>query len=142
LPLAADLIGNAQDKNNILASAGNVHLFVRDHYVDVATGTYGIESLIVSILKSHNAVFPANIGDNPTFRSVAISISMFASDVISEVRETFGSDRYPDQTIQSFLSVFMGSKGNNRVGKIALKSTEDKDRPCCKPRTKYFLVEK
>lgn len=139
IPLAAEIVNTAMDKNNLLASAGNVHCFVRDHYVNVETGTYGIESLIVSILKENNAVFPADIGSNAKFRKSAIAFSMFAETVIGKVRETFGADRYPDSTIRSYLAVFMVS--NNKVGKIKLTSSEDSARTCCKPRTKYFLIQ-
>jgi hypothetical protein len=134
--LSRELVDTARDKNNVLACAGNVHLFVRDHYVDTSTGTYGIESLIASILRDNNAVFPLGI-EGTEFRKVAIATAMFATEVIEAVRNTFGVDRYPDATIRSYLSHFMAE----RIGKIALTTTEDCDRKSCKPRTKFYLVE-
>lgn len=139
--LAREIVDTARDKNNLLASAGNVHMFVRDHYVDTATGTYGIESLIVSILKSNNAVFPKEV-ENTEFRKMAISASMFASDIIAAVQDTFGKERYPYATIHSYLSYFMsGKKGNGKLGKIKLTNAEDSTRQCCKPRIKFYIIE-
>lgn len=139
--LAREIVDTARDKNNLLESAGNVHLFVRDHYVDVETGTYGIESLIASILRSRNAVFPMGI-ESTEFRKVAIGAGMFASEVIAEVQETFGKERYPYATIHSYLSHFMTqAKSQNKVGKIKLTNGEDSTRTCCKPRVKYYLIE-
>lgn len=139
--LAREIVSNSRDANNVLNAAGNVHFFVRNHYVDTASGTYGIESLIASILKANDAIFPANVGSTE-FRSVAISCAMFADDVITAVRETFGPERYPDQTIRSYLSVFMAKRDSqHKTGKIKLSNSEDQHRTCPKPRTKYFLIE-
>ena len=137
--VAREIVDTSRDVNNLFASAGNVHNFVRAHYVDTSTGTYGIESLIASILAANNSVFPAGI-ETTEFRNVAISASMFASEIIAAVRVTFGKERYPDATIYSYLAHFMLKSG--RVGKIKLKNSEDSMRNCCKPRTKYYLVEK
>lgn len=137
--LAREIVDTARDKNNLLSSSGNVHYFVRDHYVDTASGTYGIESLISAILKENNAIFPAGI-EKTEFRKVAIASAMFASDIIESVQEAFGKDRYPYATIHSYLSHFMNKNG--KIGKIKLSTFEDSDRPCCKPRIKFYLVEK
>ena len=146
--LSREIVDTSRDMNNILASAGNVHNYVRAHYVDTAMGTYGIESLISAILKERGAIFPAGIEGkmdengtviNGEFRNVAIAASMFATEVIAAVRDTFGADRYPDPTIRSYLSHFMTKSG--KVGNICLKSAEDCGRPCDKPRTKFYLVE-
>jgi hypothetical protein len=137
--LSREIVDTARDKNNLLASAGNVHYFVRDHYVDTQTGTYGIESLIANILKSHGAIFPAGIGATE-LRKVAVAASMLAEDIISEVQATFGKDRYPYATIHTYLSVFMVRK--EKVGKIKLSNSEDQPRTCCKPRCKWYLIDK
>jgi len=139
--LAGEIVSSARDKNNLLANAGNVHLLIRDHYVDPSSGTYGIESLIARILATNGAVFPKGI-EKTQFRKVAIATAMFASDIIAEVRTAFGADRYPDQTIYTYLAHFMKQKNTaHKIGKIKLSNNEDKDRNCCKPRTKYYLVE-
>lgn len=137
--VARDIVDTSRDVNNLLASAGNVHNFVRAHYVDVSTGTYGIESLIASILSNRNAIFPAGI-EKTEFRKVATATAMYASEIIAAVQDTFGKDRYPYATIHSYLSYFMAKNG--KIGKIKLKNNEDQMRNCCKPRTKFYLVEK
>jgi len=134
--VAREIVDTSRDLNNLFASAGNVHNFVRAHYVDTASGTYGIESLIASILKSRNAIFPNGI-EATEFRKVAISSAMYASEIIAAVQDTFGKERYPYATVHSYLSYFMKKK----VGKIKLSNKEDSARPCCKPRTKFYLVE-
>lgn len=137
--VAREIVDTSRDINNLLASAGNVHNFVRAHYVDTSTGTYGIESLIASILRNRQAIFPAGI-EATEFRKVAISTAMFASEIIQTVQDTFGKERYPYATVHSYLSYFMAKNG--KIGKIKLKNNEDQMRNCCKPRTKFYLVEK
>lgn len=139
--IAREIVDNSRDMNNVYESAGNVHKFVRTHYVDTAAGVYGIESLIAQILREHGAIFPAGI-ENTEFRKVAIASSMFASDIIKAVQDTFGKERYPYATIHSYLSFFMiKANSQNKVGKIKLTSSEDNKRHCCKPRTKFYLLE-
>jgi hypothetical protein len=136
--IARELVDTARDTNNVLQAAGNVHYFVRSHYVDVASGTYGIESLIAAILAANGSIFPAGI-EETEFRKVAIAGAMFTTEIIAKVRETFGSERYPDSTILSFLAHFMLK--NKRVGKLKLKGAEDQGRTSAKPRVKYYLIE-
>ena len=137
--VSREIVDTARDKNNLFESAGNVHFLVRDHYVDTATGTYGIESLLASILKEHGAQFPAGI-EATEFRNVAIAASMFAHEIIAKVRDTFGTERYPDATILTYLAHFMLKAG--KVGKLKLKGSEDIGRTSDKPRVKYYLIEK
>lgn len=140
-PLSRDIVENARDNNNVLASAGNVHYFVRSHYVDVSSGVYGIERLIAQILKDNRSEFPAGI-EQTEFRKIAIAGSMYVSDIIAKVQETFGADRYPYATIHSYLSYFMTKETcQNKVARIKLTNSEDSNRPCCKPRTKFYLVD-
>jgi len=136
--VSREIVDTARDKNNLLDSAGNVHYLVRDHYVDTQTGTYGIESLIASILKASGAVFPKGI-EETEFRNVTIAASLFTTQVIEAVRDTFGNERYPDATILSYLAHFMLKNG--KVGKLKLKGHEDTDRKSDKPRVKYYLIE-
>lgn len=150
-PLAPELLATSQDMNNVLASAGNVHMFVRTHFVSMERGIYGIESLIADILRQNvlamglneTGTFPRGI-ENAEYRATAISGAMFASEVIEKVREQFGADRYPDSVIASYLAHHMRkAKSKNQVQAIRLSNMEDKTRPqgVCKPRSKYYLVD-
>lgn len=139
--IARELVDTSRDLNNILASAGNVHNFVRAHYVDTDAGVYGIESLIAQILRENGAIFPTGI-EKTEFRKVAIASSMFANDIIKIVHDTFGKERYPYATIHSYLSYFMTKPNSqHKIGKIKLSSSEDYNRHCCKPRIKFYLLE-
>jgi len=139
--ISRELVDMARDLNNVYASAGNVHKFVRTHYVDTASGVYGIESLIAQILRDNGAVNPEGI-EKTEFRKVAIATSMYASDIIAAVQAANGNERYPYATIHSYLSHFM-TKANSqhKIGKIKLTNSEDSSRNCCKPRTKFYLIE-
>ncbi len=149
IALSQDVIATAQDANNVFASAGNVHMFVRSHYVNMEAGIYGLQSLIAAILKAHalqvspSGTFPKGV-ESSEYRALAIAGSMFASEVIAKVRETFGADRYPDATIATQLSVHM-HKANcqNKAGKFRLSPSEDKQMggQSCKPRTRYYLLD-
>ena len=138
--LSPEILTGLQDTNNLFAQIP-VALKFRTHYVSTATGVCGIEELIAKILTDANATF-ANGIEKTSFRSLAISQALFVSDIIASVREAFGADRYPDATIHQYLSVFMTSKkAKCKVGKIKLTNIEDKNRECCKPRTKFYLVQ-
>jgi len=138
--LSREIVESEKDLGNTLSSAGNVHAFVLPHYTDVNTGTYGIESLILAILKNAGASFPKDI-EQGEFRKVAINASLFASEIISQVQEIFtaGNSRYPYQTIHNCLATYLAKKG--KVCKIYLTNQEDKPRPCCKPRVKFYVNE-
>ena len=135
--LATGLLDNAQENNNIFADK-KVPLVYRNHYVNVKTGVNGIENLVIDILQNNNAVFAKDIAATP-LRNMAISQAMFISEIIDEVRKQFGFDRYPDATIYTVVSVLMFKSG--LVGKIALSNVEDKNRECCRPRSKFFLIQ-
>lgn len=140
-PLSRQIVSTSRDVNNVLRSAGNVHNFVRMHYVDLVTGVYGIERLIAEILKDNSAVYPKGI-ENTEFRPVAIQTGMFATEIHAKVVEIFGTERYPFATIQAYICTFMTRKNSaNHIGKIQLTNSEDCQRDCCKPRTKYYLIE-
>lgn len=131
--LSRDIVDSSRDTNNLLASGG-IHNLVREHYIDTANGIYGIESLIKSILRTNGSVFPAGV-EATELRAIAIAGGMFTSEIIAQVRETFGADRYPDCTIRMYLSKL--AKG---IGKVQLTGSEDKNRPQPKPRCKWYLV--
>lgn len=128
------IIASSQDNNNMLAS-GNVHFFVRSHYVDVANGVYGIESLIRSILTENNAVFPKN-AENTKIRNLVIAAGMLVEEIEEIVRNRFGFDRYPTQTLRDYLSRFA-----KNIGCVQMTGKEDKGRPCPRPRCRYYLIE-
>lgn len=134
--LATEIVDIARDTNNLLASAGNVHNFVRSHYVDVENGVYGIESLINSILKANDSVFPID-SEKTELRAVIVAKSMFAAEIIAAVRVAFGADRYPDHSIKTFLS-----SHSPQVVAVQLSGKEDSTRTCPKPRAKYYLIQK
>lgn len=135
--LSPEILTTLADTNNLFAQIG-VPLAFRTHYVSTENGVNGIEQLIAKILTDANAVFTAGI-ETTEFRSLAIAQSLFVSEIIASVRNVFGSDRYPDATIHQYLSVFMTK--NKSVSKIKLTNVEDKNRSCCKPRTKFYLVQ-
>lgn len=140
--VAREIVDTSRDLNNVLASAGNVHNFVRAHYVDTNSGVYGIERLIAQILLERGAVFPQGIEDTQEFRGMAVQASLFAHEIIAAVQETFGTERYPAATIHCYLSTEMKKKQSvNKVGTIKLKTHEDIGRPCKQPRRKYYLLE-
>jgi hypothetical protein len=106
--------------------------------VNVKTGVNGIENLVIDILQNNNAVFAKDVAASP-LRNMAICQAMFISDIIANVRKQFGFDRYPDATIYTVVSVLMVKSG--LVGKITLSNVEDKNRNCCRPRAKFFLIQ-
>ena len=124
--------------NNAKFDNKDVPLVYRNHYVNVKTGINGIENLVIDILQNNNAVFAKDIAATP-LRNMAISQAMFISEIIDEVRKQFGFDRYPDATIYTVVSVLMIKSG--LVGKITLSNVEDKNRECCRPRSKFFLIQ-
>ena len=134
------IISTSQEINNALTTSGNVRSVFHAHYINLATGEHGIENLITDILAAAGAVFPENVC-HTQFKKLAVATSLFASDIFTQVQERFtaGSVRYPDSTIYQYLSVFMSRQ--RKIGKIKLTGAEDTNRSCCKPRTKYFLIQ-
>jgi hypothetical protein len=146
IAMQQDILENSQSINNVLTTAKNVRAVFHTHYENMNTGNHGLASLICEILTDNGAIFPAGT-EQTTLRGIAISGSMFISDIIAEVekRFTYGSIRYPYESIHQYLSVKMFKKGT--IGKIQLFNLEDKNRhycnpKCCKPRTKIYLVQK
>lgn len=134
--LVREVHQNIIDGNNVLTTA---------HVPPVLQGhneANGITGLIAEILKDNGAEFPLGV-ETTEFRKIAVAAGMFATDIAAQVQLRFsaGSSRYPKESVQVYLAVYLAKKG--LVGKIQLTKYEDKDRPCscCKPRTKYFLVQ-
>jgi hypothetical protein len=133
----AGTIANAK-ANNKFFDKKDIPFIYRNHYVNVKTGVNGIENLVIDILQNNNAVFAKDVAASP-LRNMAICQAMFISDIIANVRKQFGFDRYPDATIYTVVSVLMVKSG--LVGKITLSNVEDKNRNCCRPRAKFFLIQ-
>lgn len=133
-----ELLSNAIDSNNVLTTAG-IRPEFQAHVFNMQSGECGIELLIVSILQENGSTFPSNIGSTE-FRQVAINGSMFASEIIQAVQDRFanGSTRYPYATVYAYLCNPANKKKSGIVS-IKLTNSEDKPRPCPKPRQKYFL---
>ena len=129
-------ISNAK-ANNKFFGKNEVPLVYRNHYVNTKTDVFGIENLIIDILEKNKAVFAKDVAATPS-RNIAIAQSLYISEIIASVRKTFGFDRYPDATIYTVVSVLMVKSG--LVGKIVLSNVEDKNRECCRPRAKFFLI--
>lgn len=133
--LLREVATNITDLNNVLTTAGVKNVF-QGHNIN-----NGITGLITEILTDNGAQFPAGI-EATNLRKIAIGSAMFASEILAEVESRFsaGSTRYPSATVHQYLSVFMAKQGT--IGKIRLSNAEDKTRPCCKPRIKFYLVTK
>lgn len=142
--LCANVLENGKDSNNVLTVAGVPPVF-QTHVFNVESGKHGIKNLIAEILTENGAEFPEGAeGTNETpspLRPIVLSASMLADDIKQEVDRRFaaGSSRYPYATVHQYLSVFMVKSG--KVCKFQMTATEDCERKCCKPRTRYYLKQ-
>jgi hypothetical protein len=134
-----ELLANAMDSNNVITTAENVGPMFLAPYFNMTDGDGGIERLIMEILTDNGSVFPSDIASTE-FRQVAINGSMYASEIIQAVQDRFaaGSTGYPYATVYAYLC---NKENKKKSGILAIKLTnsEDKPRPCPKPRQKYFL---
>lgn len=143
-----NILANSIETNSILAS-GQVRYAFRTHYANLETEEFGIESLLVSIFKEHDAIFPLEAGDKTSaLREVVIAASFYTEDLHALVVEKFGPNRYPIETIRHYLSNLLSRdrKANGStipaiVGKVQLTGIEDFERTCPKPRCKWFLLK-
>ena len=136
-----EILSGSKDINNVLSTSSVVSPLFHTHYTNMETELHGISNLIAEILTEREAVFPLGI-ENGEFRKIAIAASLTAEEIIEAVQSRFasGSVRYPYTTVHQYLSVFMFRKG--QIGKIKLTGAEDKPRSCCKPRCRWYLVQK
>jgi hypothetical protein len=141
IDMSSEVLANFQDMNNILTTSQIVRPVYQTHYVNMETGTIGIEKLLADILKENCSVFPAGV-EKTELRQIAISGSMFTQEILDKVQERFtaGSCRYPVQTVLKYLGGEMKKHGT--VGKIQLKGNEDLERDCNRPRCKWYLINK
>ena len=141
IAMQAALFDNTKDINTVLTSSNEVSPIFHGHFFQLEENLFGIQGLVTQILTEKESVFPAGV-ENTELRQIAIAGSMFTQDIIDEVirRFTAGSIRYPEKTIRATLSVTMFKL--KMVGRVKLTSSEDKSRPCNKPRFKWYLVAK
>lgn len=134
---------SSQDINNVLTTSTITRAVFHTHYVSMDNSLFGIADLITDILKGNGALFPKGI-EKTELRGVALSSAMTTEEVMQavECRFTAGSIRYPLQTIKSYLSVFMSKGKKATIGRIQMSNAEDANRECCKPRCKWYVLDK
>jgi hypothetical protein len=139
IAMSREVLSNSQDINNVLTTSQQVKAVFHTHFADMETGECGIENLIARILREREAQFPKGV-ESTELRQIAVAGAMFTDEIVTEVQNRFtaGSVRYPKQTVKAYLSVFMAKSG--KIGRIQLTNSEDKNRTCCKPRCKWYLV--
>lgn len=139
IAMSREVLSNSQDINNVLTTSQTVKAVFHTHFADMETGECGIEKLIVRIMREREAQFPKGV-ENTELRQIAIAGSMFMSEIETEVKNRFtaGSIRYPHDTIKAYMSAYLLKSG--KVGRIQLTNGEDKNRSCCRPRVKWYLI--
>lgn len=144
-----EVLSMQQDLNNVL-TGGKVAPTFQGHYFNADDEKHGIANLIADILREREAEYIMG-AENSEFRKVVLATSMFASEIIDEVKARFtaGTTRYNYNTVHVYLSVFMNVKNARKLAsvpglvQVKLDNKEDSDRPknCFKPRRKYYLVK-
>lgn len=144
--MSREILAGSQDTNNVLTTSGKVEAIFHTHYVDLESGDCGVADLIRSILTEAQAVFPQG-AEHTELRKVVIHASLFTEEIETAIQARFtaGSIRYPHSTIAAYLSCFMSKPTKQgrlaTIGRIKLSKAEDKNRPCCKPRCKWYLID-
>lgn len=128
-------VNQAITENNSVLAGCNVHFLFRGSRVNLETGKNGIRWLIAEILTEAQAIFPEYSGQ---FRNVYLAYGLTTEEIISKVRSVNGFDKYPDHTIEQYLSVIM--TGDKQVARIQMTGREDRPRLCKKPRCKWYLL--
>lgn len=139
IAMSNDILDNSKGMNNTFKTSGIVPPVFHTHYVNMESGEYGIADLITKILTDNGSIFPKDCATTD-LRNIAIAGAMFTDEILAKVESHFtaGSIRYPLATVKTYLSVFMARK--SQVCKIQLTGKEDSNRPCCRPRCKWFLA--
>lgn len=135
-PSQALVIREARLQNRRL-DKNAVDLMFRNHWTNVQTGQHGILELICQILREAKAVFP-EFNETTENRSQYVNRAMLAPAIIAKVRESFGPERYPDQTILQYLSCESHNRG--KIGSVQLKGFEDTTRTSKRPRKVFYLI--
>ncbi len=145
IALSREIVDNSRDINNVLTTSAVTRAVFHTHFVSMDNSLFGIADLITSILREAEAVFPKGI-ETSELRGVALASALTTDEIKSAIdrRFTAGSIRYPLQSVKSYLSVFMSQSTKHHkatVGKIQMSNAEDKNRECCKPRCKWYLID-
>lgn len=138
--LNAAMLVASQDNNSVFTTL-KVHPIFQNHYVNLDSGKHGFIAIVSEILTENAAVFHKGIENTPK-RAAAVQQAMFIEDIFNAIQAKFtaGTSRHSYASCHTFLSKWMFEKGI--IGKIKLSNAEDKNRSCCKPRTKIYLVSK
>ena len=141
ISMQREIASNQQDNNSIFSTSNMVGPLYHNHYVNMETGKNGIENLITEILTEHGAILTVE-ATKGELRQIAIAMSLYPHEIFAaaELKFSAGSKRYPIETIWQYLGVRM--KRANTVGKIQLTGTEDPNRDCDRPRSKWYLIAK
>lgn len=134
--LSQDVIDASQSKNEMVSET--VHLYFRDHYINLENGDNGAKMLLLAILDETK--MPRGV-ETTNQRGIAIGNALFFAEITDEVRAAFGFFRYPNMSIRSFL--LLARHLGKQVVSIQLTNEEDADRPETfkKPRAKYYLAD-
>lgn len=140
IALTEETIEACKAVNNTLTVA-EVSPFFQAHYANAQIDVYGVMGLVRDILREAQAVFPRGI-EATALRKIAVSASLFTSEIIDEVQRRFaaGTTRYQPQSVRNCLSTY--GKQDGTIGKIDLTPKEDQPRKCKMPRSKWYLVQK
>ena len=138
--IGAAMVATEQDFNAILSEKVNpateksANLTTGGHYNRPELNLYGLEQLIRAILRGKsNSTFPKG-AETTELRAAVIGAGMFTNEIIDTVRTEFGGNRYTTASIRTYLT----QKGKG-IGKVRLIGKEDTNRPCPRPRCKWFL---
>jgi hypothetical protein len=133
---SSEIVQTSQDINNTLEVQGT-RAFFGTHYANAELDVFGIVALVKHVLRENDSVFGRGI-EKTELRQIAVAGSMFTNDIVAAVGTLFANAgmRYKPQAVKNVLSTY--AKGE--IVKIALSNSEDKPRPCSKPRAKWYLV--
>jgi hypothetical protein len=133
------LISDLKQNNRALTQDFNAPRHGLGTYANPAENLYGAKGAIIKALKNCHAIFEKGV-ENTSERNVAIGASLFADEVIQQVKSIAGADCFADSTIICNVDMWMPEDGT--VGVIILSKDEDQPRHCWKPRHKYYLIKK
>jgi hypothetical protein len=128
-------VNQAITENNSVLSGCGVHFLFRGSRVNLETGKNGIRWLITEILTEAQAIFPLYAG---AYRNLYLSYGLTTEEIIAKVRSVNGFDKYPNHTIEQYLSIIMTK--DKQVSRIQMTGKEDRPRDCKRPRCKWYLI--
>lgn len=141
--MSREIKANSMDINQFQAETLRVKKLLFTHMADAENNIYGLEGLIVFILKDRDAYLPKDTENKQDTRPAAIAQALFAHEIVNEVIARWGgkSGRYPSQSVKAYL-LKLEKQGD--IIKFQLRGNEDDNRPknICKRRMKYYLINK